>query len=96
MIYDDINKCFNMCEDHLNEGGGKITSVVLRDFNIPDTIKNLIKEDYKTVRKIIDFYYEDFRLKVNNSVDLIDAISKLEFIKIKSNSAKTKFIDYKI
>lgn len=53
MNYEYITNCLNICEDHLNEGGGKITSIVLRDFTqIPDAIKELIKKDYKTVKKI--------------------------------------------
>jgi superfamily II DNA or RNA helicase len=94
MIYQEITECFKACREHLEEGGGKITSIVLKNFNIPDTVKNLIKEDYKIVNKLVDFYYEDFKLKATNSSDLPEALEQIEFIKAKSNDKKTKLIEY--
>jgi hypothetical protein len=32
MIYNYITNCFDTCEEHLNEGGGKITKIVLSSF----------------------------------------------------------------
>jgi superfamily II DNA or RNA helicase len=83
-----------MCDDHINEGGGKITSVILAGFNIPDNIKKLIKLDYKMVRKLVDFYQKDFMLKISRCEDLIEALNKIEFIKIKSNDNKSNLIEF--
>jgi hypothetical protein len=53
MIYDYITNCFDICNEHLNEGGGKITKIVLSSFIlIPEQIKELIKQNYKLVKKI--------------------------------------------
>jgi superfamily II DNA or RNA helicase len=94
MNYSDIIKCLGMCDDHINEGGGKITSVILAGFNIPDNIKKLIKLDYKMVRKLVDFYQKDFMLKISRCEDLIEALNKIEFIKIKSNDNKSNLIEF--
>ncbi len=89
MNYQEISKCLAQCDEHINEGGGKITSVVLAGFNLPDNIKNLIKQDYKTVKKIVDFYYQDFSIKLAGASDLIEALDQINFIKNKTNSKKT-------
>lgn len=94
MNYRDIIKCLDMCDEHINEGGGKITSVILAGFNMPDNIKNLIKSDYKMVRKLLDFYQKDFMLKTSGCEDLIEALDKIEFIKIKSNDKKSNLIEF--
>lgn len=94
MIYDDIINCLQTCQEHLDEGGGKITNVILREYKFPDNIKELIKTDYKTVKQIIDFYYNDFKFKINYYTNLIDALNNIEFIKLKSNPNKIKFIEY--
>jgi superfamily II DNA or RNA helicase len=94
MIYQEINECFKNCREHLEEGGVKITSIVLKNFNIPESVKSLIKADYKLVSKLVDFYYEDFKLRVNNYNNLIEALDQINFIKIKSNNKKIKLIEY--
>jgi superfamily II DNA or RNA helicase len=93
MSYHEIMKCLNQCEQHLNEGGGKITSIVLLNFYFPENIKNLIKKDYKTVRKIVEFYYQDFKIKLACSNNLDEALSKIEFIKFKSSDKKSYIIN---
>lgn len=94
MNYQDICECFNACKEHLEEGGGKITSIVLKGYNIPETIKSLIKEDYKLVKKFIDFYYEDFKLRANDCSLLNEALEQIDFIKVKSTDKKDKMIEY--
>jgi superfamily II DNA or RNA helicase len=94
MNYQEISKCLEQCDEHINEGGGKITSVVLAGFNLPDNIKNLIKQDYKTVRKIVDFYYHDFQIKLADSTDLLDVLKSIDFIQNKTNSKKTLVMDF--
>ena len=86
--------CLNVCEEHLNEGGGKITNIVLSSFTIPENIKALIKENYKLVKKIIEFYYNDFTYKSSKSVKFEDAIAQIEFITKKTNEKKTQVIEY--
>ena len=94
MNYQEITRCLNICDEHINEGGGKITSVVLAGFPIPTNIANLIKKDYKTVRKIVDFYYQDFFIKITSTSDLSEALELIEFIKTKSNVKKTKIKEF--
>ncbi len=94
MNYEYISDCLNICQEHINEGGGKITSVVLSGCKIPDNIKNLIKDDYKIVKKIIDFYYNDFIIKSNLSSSYEEAFDKIEFIKNKTNDKKIKIIEF--
>jgi hypothetical protein len=43
MIYDYITNCFDTCEEHLNEGGGKITKIVLSGFILIPDNKSIIK-----------------------------------------------------
>lgn len=92
--YDYISKCLNICDEHINEGGGKITSILLREFLLPEEIKNLIKNNYKIVKKIIDFYYKDFSYKSNKSETFDDVIKQIEFIKNKNNEKKNVIIEY--
>ena len=92
--YDYISKCLNICDEHINEGGGKITSILLRDFLLPEEIKNLIKNNYKIVKKIIDFYYKDFSYKSNKSETFDDVIKQIEFIKNKNNEKKNVIIEF--
>ena len=94
MNYQDIAKCLSLCEDHINEGGGKITSVVLSSFPMPENIKNLIKQDYKMFKKIIDFYYHDFQIKLADSTDLLEVLKSIDFIQNKTNSKKTLVMDF--
>ena len=95
MNYEYINNCFVVCQEHLDEGGGKITKIVLNNFTlISDQIKELIKQNYKLVKKIIDFYYKDFTYKSNKSESYDDAISQIEFITNKSNVKKTSVIEF--
>ena len=87
-------ECLDLCNNHIDEGGGKITNVVLRDFILPDNIKELIKENHIIVRNLVVFYYNDFTLRIPyyNSPDEI--LNSMEFIKIKSNENKEKFIKF--
>jgi superfamily II DNA or RNA helicase len=95
MNYKYITDCFTLCEDHLNEGGGKITSVILREFKeIPENIKDLIKQNYKLVKKIIDFYYKDFTYKASKSNTIDEAKQKIEFIKNNTNDKKKEVIEF--
>ena len=94
MNYKYITNCLNACEEHLNEGGGKITNIVLSSFTIPENIKALIKENYKLVKKIIEFYYNDFSYKSSKSRKFEDAIAQIEFIIKKTNDKKTQVIEY--
>lgn len=89
MNYQEISKCLAQCDEHINEGGGKITSVVLAGFNLPDNIKNFIKQDYKTVKKIVDFYYQDFSIKSAGRSN-----TNIDFITNKTNNKKTKIIEF--
>ena len=94
MIYERFIECLDLCNNHIDEGGGKITNVVLRDFILPDNIKELIKENHIIVRNLVVFYYNDFTLRIPyyNSPDEI--LNSMEFIKIKSNENKEKFIKF--
>jgi hypothetical protein len=94
MDYNYIINCLNTCEQHLNEGGGKITSIVLSSFTIPEDIKLLIKENYKLVKKIIEFYYKDFTYKSSRSDTFEDAMSQIKFITEKTNNNKIQLIEY--
>lgn len=89
MNYQDIAKCLSLCEDHINEGRCKITSVVLSSFPMPENIKNLIKQDYKMFKKIIDFYYHDFQIKLASGSN-----TNIDFITNKTNNKKTKIIEF--
>ena len=86
MIYERFIECLDLCNNHIDEGGGKITNVVLRDFILPDNIKELIKENHIIVRNLVVFYYNDFTLRIPyyNSPDEI--LNSMEFIKIKSKT----------
>ncbi len=95
MNYNYISNCLNMCDEHINEGGFKITSIVLVSFVLlPSNIKKLIIEDYKLVRKIIDFYYNDFLYRSNKYNKLEDALSSIKFIINKTNDKKTNIIRF--
>jgi superfamily II DNA or RNA helicase len=94
MNYELITQCFDDCIEHLNDGGGKITSIVLKPYNISDKVKSLIREDYITVKIIIDYYYEEFKNIIIVSSDLVDALNKIEFIKTTINKKKIKLIQY--
>lgn len=94
MLYNDFCKCINLCQEHINEGGGKITNIVLLTFNIPQNIKDLIKLNYKLVKKIVDFYYEDFTIKSNYYETLQEALNNIEFIKNKTNNKKSQVIEF--
>lgn len=94
MLYNEFCNCIRMCEEHINEGGGKITNMVLLTFNIPQNIKDLIKLNYKLVKKIVDFYYEDFTIKSNNYETLEEALNSIEFIKNKTSLKKTQVIEF--
>jgi hypothetical protein len=92
MIYEQIFECIDICNEHINEGGGKITNILLRDFNFPDNIKFLIKDDYKTFHKIIKFYYNDFKNKIPHYDDYNEILNNLEFISNKTSKIKEKYI----
>ena len=95
MIYNYITNCFDTCEEHLNEGGGKITKIVLSSFIlIPEQIKELIKQNYKLVKKIIDFYYKDFTYKSSKATSYDDVIKQIKFITKKTNDKKTEIITF--
>jgi len=94
MLYEDILQCINTCDEHINEGGGKITNVVLKGYKLPENIKILIKEDYKTFMKIINYYYQDIKLKIPHYDNYIDTLNNIEFISIKSNDNKKKITEY--
>lgn len=94
MKYEDIIQCLDMCTEHINEGGGKITNAMLQSFPIPSNIKDLIKENHMIVRKIINFYYDDFKNKIRMIDNLTEALENIEFIRTKINHNKTKLIDY--
>ena len=95
MNHEYIVNCLKMCEEHINEGGGKITNPFLISYvEIPSNVKELIKENYKVVKKIIEFYYTDFKYKASKSKSFDDALCQIEFIKNKSNDKKTLLIIY--
>ena len=95
MNYEYITECLNICEEHINEGGGKITSIVLREFSkIPPIIKDLIKENYKLVRKLVEFYYKDFTYKSSKTESYTDAIGQIEFITKGTSDKKIKVIEF--
>ena len=60
----------------------------------PKSEKELIKENHIIVRNLVVFYYNDFTLRIPyyNSPDEI--LNSMEFIKIKSNENKEKFIKF--
>ena len=92
-----VNKILEIiktCNEHLNEGGKVITSALLKSFNIPDFIQNLIKEDYKLFSEIVNFYKDNFKIVSENNSDLCEALEQIEFIRLKSNKKKEKFILY--
>ena len=92
MLYEEINECINICGEHILEGGGKITNIILRDFNFPDNIKILIKDDYNIFYKIIKFYYDDFNNKISYYDDYDSILNNLEFIVNKTSEIKEKYI----
>jgi hypothetical protein len=95
MNYEYITNCVNICEEHINENGRKITSIVLCNFTlIPENVKALIKESYKLVRKIINLYYSQFMLISNKSEKFEDAIAQIEFVTNKTNDKKTQVIEF--
>ena len=94
MIYEEIIECINICHEHMKEGGGKITNVLLRDFNFPENIKLLIKDDYIIFHKIINFYYNDFTSKIPHYNSINDILDNLEFISNKSSEIKEKYIKF--
>ena len=49
-------------------------------FSIPENIKVIIKENYKLVKKIIEFYYSQFLLISNKSEKFENALTQFEFI----------------
>ncbi len=83
MNYEYIKKCFDACDEHINEGGGKITSPILAPYDIPNNIKQLIKDDYKLVKKIVEYHYKLSSYK-----------TEVTFIQNKTNDKKTKVIEY--
>lgn len=94
MKYENIILCLNMCIEHINEGGGKITSAMLQSYDFPANVKNLIKENHMIVMKIINFHYDNFKNILKKHSDLTVALEHISFIKKKTNSKKTIMIDY--
>lgn len=92
MIYQHIVNDFNDFEENINDGG-VLNNAFLKHYKYPPEIINLIKEDYKTVFKIIQFYYKDFSIKLN-SMNLSQALLQIDFIKNAINDKKTKFIRF--
>ena len=66
----------------------------ISDTGSTDNTKELIKENHIIVRNLVVFYYNDFTLRIPyyNSPDEI--LNSMEFIKIKSNENKEKFIKF--
>lgn len=94
MNYDYISNCLDMCDEHLDEGGYKVTSVLLRGFNLPQDINKLFMDDHKLVRKIVNFYYNDFVHKSNKYNTLQEAMDNISFIINKNNDKKSKVIKF--
>ena len=59
----------------------KIPDFAFMKCNYPNTIKKLIQEDYKYVKKIIDLYFADTKYKLSiGSINYLDDIIKLELM----------------
>jgi hypothetical protein len=69
----------------------KITDSILIRLNYPDYIKELIKDDYKLFENIIDFYYNDVIVKINNKISFNDIIYNISNNKLNTDS---HFIDF--
>lgn len=95
MLYEDIKKCLNDCDEHIQDGGQIVTNTLLKPYKeIPDNIKKLIKNDYKVVSKIIDYYYTNFCLVCNSCETLDQALESVIFIQNKTNARKTIYIEF--
>jgi len=95
MLYEDIKNCLNDCDEHVQDGGHIITNTLLKPYKeIPDNIKTLIKQDYKVVSKIINYYYINFCSFCNSCETLDQALQSVTFIQNKTNARKTIYIEF--
>ena len=93
MNYDDLKQDLITFEDLYNEFG-KITDSMLKKYIYPSDVKQLIKNDYKYVFNVIDFYYNHVKNKLDTNVPLLDMTTELQIIKNQSNNKKTIFIQF--
>ena len=79
MNYIDLLNDFEEITEIYNEIGF-LHIVLLKKYNYPEEIKNLIVEDHKIFEKIITFYYKDINIKINNGNTYEQIINNLEFV----------------
>ena len=91
MNYEEITSNFNDFEINLNECN-KLTDVFLKHYKFTPEMNELLKTDFKIVRKIVDFHYMDFKLKMNKYSDIDDALNNINFIQNPTNKKKDKYI----
>jgi superfamily II DNA or RNA helicase len=72
MIYDNIKEDLLYFNEIYNDFG-KITNTILKKYDYPDNIKELLLENLKLFENFINFYYEDTIIKINNNY-LLDYI----------------------
>jgi hypothetical protein len=74
-------------EDIYNEYG-KISDSILKFCDFPIEIKELIKTNYIIFNKIINFYYNDTLIKINNGLTLNEILENITFINNPSTTIK--------
>ena len=93
MKYDDFKKDLKLFEEMYSDVG-KIPESMFKKCGYPDTINDLIKEDFAYVNTLIDFYYNHTKIQCDMGVSLNDIIQGLQIIKIQSNEKKIKFTKF--
>jgi superfamily II DNA or RNA helicase len=93
MNYIDLLNDFEEITEIYNEIGF-LRIVLLKKYNYPEEIKNLIVEDHKTFEKIIKFYYEDINIKINNGKTYEQILTNFEFIENITSIKKEKYIKF--
>lgn len=93
MNYIDLLNDFEEITEIYNEIGF-LHIVLLKKYNYPEEIKNLIVEDHKIFEKIITFYYKDINIKINNGNTYEQIINNLEFVTNNTSDKKDKYIRF--
>lgn len=75
---------------------GSLAPILLKKYNYPELMKNLIVEDHKIVMKIIIFYYKDIDIRTNNGHTYEEIINNLEFVTNNSSPKKEKYIRFNL
>ena len=95
MTYQNIKNDINDLKDVFNDFG-KLTDSILKRYNFPIIINDLIKEDIKLFEIIIDLIYNETSIHMNAGKMLNEILEIIEkgIIQISNNPKKQKYIKF--